>query len=100
MSTSLRESEIILNNLLKAKGVSSEVISNIRMSEMEAMRVMSIVSQLSRGDITGVMVTLSRFGAYGVAAAIAIGTAAVAYGIYQQITTPKPSEYYYWRYPK
>jgi len=100
MSQNLRESQQILNNLLKAKGVSREVVSNVQTSERDAMRVMSLVSQLSRGDVTGIMMQLSRFGAYGVAAAIAVGTAAVAYGIYTQLTAEKPSEYYFWRYPK
>ncbi len=100
MSKTLSDSQQILNNLLAAKGVSKELVSDIRTSERDATRVLSIISQLSRGDITGLLVQLTRLGPYGVAAAIAIGTAAVAYGIYQQLTTEKPSEYYYWRYPK
>ncbi len=98
--SSVHDSEKILENLLKAKGTSKEIISNLRDSERESMRVLSVVSQLSRGDISGLLVQLSMLGPYGVAAEVAIGTAAVAYGIYQQLTAEKPSEYYFWRYPK
>jgi hypothetical protein len=97
--SSINESQQILNNLLKAKGISQEVISNIREAERDAMRVMSIVSQLSRGDISGLLVQLTRFGPYGIIAALGIGVTAFAYAIYQALTAEKPSEYYYWRYP-
>jgi hypothetical protein len=100
MMSGVRESEQILNNVLKAKGVSREIISNIQQSERDALRVMSVVSQMARGDVTGLVLQLSRLGPYGVAAAAVVATAAVAYGIYHQLTAEKPTEYYYWRYPK
>jgi len=98
--SSPRESEIVLNNLLKAKGVSNDVLNNLRVGERDANRVLAITSQLSRGDISGLLVQLSTLGPYGIAAAIGIGAAAAAYGIYQELTKERPSEVYYWRYPK
>lgn len=100
MSSNIRESEVVLNNLLKAKGVSKEVLGNLREGERDATRVMALASNLARGDVTGIVMQLSQLGPYGVAAALAIGAGAIGYGIYRQLTEEKPSEYYFWRYPK
>lgn len=95
-----REAEKVLSNLLKAKGVSKEVIGNINRAESDASRLLSLVSQLARGDITSLVGYLAGLGPYGVAAAVAIGVGAVAYGVYQQATRERPAEVYLWRYPK
>jgi hypothetical protein len=100
MSSNVRESQVILNNLLKAKGASKDLLRNLRSGERDANRVLAVVSQIGRGDVTGVIMQLSTLGPLGLKAALVLGAAAVAYGIYQQITAEKPSEYYYWRYPK
>ena len=100
MSSSARASEEILKNLMEAKGISREVINNLSRAEGNASRLFSIVSQLARGDITGIVTYLAGLGPYGVAAAVAIGVGAVAYGVYQQATRERPAEVYLWRYPK
>jgi len=100
MSQSTREAEKVLQELMKARGVSREVISDIRRAETDATRLLSMVSQLARGDITSLVGYLATLGPYGVYAAIALGVAAVAYGIYQQATREQPTEMYFWRYPK
>ena len=97
---SAREAERILQQLMKSKGVARDVRMEIRRAETDATRLVSIVSQLARGDITSVVTYLASLGPYGLAAAIAIGVSAAAYGIYQQATRERPSEMYYWRYPK
>ena len=74
--------------------------SEIRVANSELSSLMSMASQLARGDVTGVVTYLASLGPYGVATAVALGTAAVAYGIYQQVTAERPTEMYYWRYPK
>jgi hypothetical protein len=97
---SVTQSGVILDNLLKTKKISNDIRSSIRDAQSDALRLQSIVSGLARGDVTSLVLYLSRMGPYGVAAALAIAGAAVAYGIYQQLTAEKPTEYYYWRYSK
>ena len=101
MSTqSARAASDIVTKLLKAKGTSRDVLRNINQAETSSMRLLATVSQLTRGDITGIITMLAGLGPYGIAAAVALGTAAVAYGIYTQVTKEQPTEMYYWRYPK
>ena len=97
--SSVRASEKILENLLKAKGTSRSTIREINRAESQASRLLMTVSQLARGDVTGILTYLAGLGPYGVAAAVAIGIGAVAYGIYQQVTKEQPAELYFWRYP-
>ena len=85
---------------MKAKGISRDVISNLNQADRDANRLLATVSQLARGDITSLITYLASLGPYGVVTAIALGTTAVAYGIYQNITREKPAEVYLWRYPK
>lgn len=101
MSTrSAREAENILQQIMKAKGVARDTRMEIRRAETDATRLLSTVSQLARGDITSIVTYLASLGPYGLAAAVAIGVGAMAYGMYQQATRERPSEMYYWRYPK
>jgi len=97
---SARAASEVVTKLLKAKGVSRDVLRNINQADRDSMRLLATVSQLARGDVTGIITMLAGLGPYGVAAAVALGTAAVAYGIYTQVTKEQPTEMYYWRYPK
>jgi len=98
-SRSASAAENIFNNLLKAKGVAKTVRSDVRSAQGDVTRLMSLTSQLSRGDVTGLVTYLAGTGQVGLAAALIVAGAAVTYGIYQKLTTPKPTEVYMWRYP-
>ena len=90
----------IINQLLEARGVSRDILSDIGRAETDAYRLLGIASQLTRGDISGLVSYLAMLGPKGAALAAAIGVAFVGYHIYQTLTTPKPTEVYIWRYPK
>lgn len=96
---SARTAEKVLQNLMKARGTSREVIRDINRAESGAIRLLSVVSGLTRGDVTALVTYLAGLGPYGVAAAIALGVGAMTYAIYQQATKEQPTEEYYWRYP-
>lgn len=96
---SARTAKTIVSELLKAKGVSSEVIRSIGQAERDSSRLLATVSQLGRGDVTGLMAQLATLGPKGIAAAVVIGTIAVGYEIYKHVTEETPSEVYHWRYP-
>ena len=96
--TSARNAEKVLKELLKAKGVSKDVISNINTAERDATRLLSSVSQLARGDVTGIAGYLAGLGPKGLALAVILEGLAVGYEIYKHVTTPTPSEVYHWRY--
>jgi len=94
-----RTAELVLNNLLKAKRETKDLAHILRSTQSELHQLSSIVTGLGRGDVTTLLSLLAGLGPYGVLAAIAVGTGAVAYGIFEQAMKPRPEEIYQWRYP-
>lgn len=96
---SARDAEKILKSLVKSKTETRLLMSEVNRAEASASRLLTSVTQLARGDVTGILAQLTALGPYGVALATIIGGAVVAYGIYQQVTKEQPTELYFWRYP-
>jgi len=100
MTTSAAEARKIMDNLLKAKSETRLLSSDLRLVESQTSRVLSIIGQLGRGDVTGLIAQLTTLGPYGIALGLAIGGMAIGYTIYHEITKEKPTELYFWRYPE
>ena len=100
MSLTAAESRKIMENLLKAKTETRLLSSELRTAELGATRVMSIVSDLARGDVSSLIMQLTSMGPYGIAAGLIIGGTAIGYAIYRELTKEKPTELYFWRYPE
>lgn len=100
MSTqSSQAAKTILDNLLKSKTELRNLRLGIRAANADISRFTAALTQLARGDPTGLIVSLAQMGPVGLKLAIGLGIAAVGYGVYKQLTEEKPTELYFWRYP-
>ena len=98
VQTSLAAREI-LDNLLKSKTELKNLRSQITMANSDITRLTNTLTQLARGDPTGLIVQLAGMGPTGVKLALGVAAVTVAYAIYRQLTKEQPTEMYFWRQP-